>query len=305
MKKGLDRLGFRCAAFIVLSLFISMFIFSIPAFADTGPKPSVVITFKGLEQTSVYATLLSKSSGYGPYQAYSGDPSSASYKAGDKDFEIWEKFVAYKDTDGFYFLQHFSVPDDASVYKWTYHPPQEFKILLYFPETDSFAISDTSYERYAFDSYFELDATNLNSAASSPPTFHVEKSYSYGKELLSLGARILITVVLELLIALLYGYRTKKALWLITFTNIATQIVLNLLLNSLNYRFASFTYFLIYLGLEILVFVLEAGIYQFTLGTDNAKPWAGKGRPVEYALVANAFSFIAGFGLAFLIPVVF
>jgi hypothetical protein len=39
------------------------------AYADVGPKPSVVVAFRGL-QDNCYVTLLSKTESTGPYSAY-------------------------------------------------------------------------------------------------------------------------------------------------------------------------------------------------------------------------------------------
>lgn len=55
---------------------------------------------------------------------------------------------------------------ETSEFKWTYYPPQRFKILVYFPETDSFAVSGI-YERYAFDSYYKVDAGDIELKPSS------------------------------------------------------------------------------------------------------------------------------------------
>ncbi|MEL7654478.1 MAG: hypothetical protein AAGU75_01070, partial [Bacillota bacterium] len=237
---------------IVLGIVVALCITSTTASADIGPKPSVVIKFEGLRQENCYVTLLSKSDSTGPYSLYDGDSSYAHYNEDDEGFEIWKKFVSYQDKDGFYFLQYFSKPDDCATFKWGYHPPQEFKILMYFPDSDSFLVSDESYERYAFDSYFKVDATDLSSTANNGKISAV-KSYEFTWELFSLITRIVITIALELTVALLFGFRAKKQILIIGITNVITQTVLNVLLNIINYSQGQMMFVLHYIWLEFFV----------------------------------------------------
>ncbi len=104
------------------------------AYADAGPKPSVTIRFSGIQDVPFYATLLSEESSTGPDSVWNGDPAYARYAPGDDGYEIWLKFVDYKDTDGFYFLQNFWDCTESQMLDWNYYPPSPFKILLYFPE---------------------------------------------------------------------------------------------------------------------------------------------------------------------------
>jgi hypothetical protein len=129
---------------------------SVTASADTGPKPSVVVRFKGLEQESYYVTLLSDKDSTGPWSK------NNEYKTYYGDEKIWEKLNSYSDPDDFYFLGCFADCADTDTFKWTYYPPSTFKILIYFPDYDRFVVSADTYERYAFDSYYTVDATNLD-----------------------------------------------------------------------------------------------------------------------------------------------
>ena len=47
-----------------------------------------------------------------------------------------------KDEDGYYFLQFFEDCTETSKFTWGYYPPTKFKILIYFPEHDSFVVSN-------------------------------------------------------------------------------------------------------------------------------------------------------------------
>lgn len=82
---------------------------SVTASADTGPKPSVVVNFEGLEQESYSVTLLSDKDSTGPWSK------SNEYKTYYGNETIWEKFNTYPDPDGFYFLGCFSDCSDTDI----------------------------------------------------------------------------------------------------------------------------------------------------------------------------------------------
>ena len=280
---------------ICLALVMAM---AITASADMGPKPSVRIEFTGIEGEAYYGTLLSKHDSTGPASAWNGDPKYANYQPGEEGYDIWLKFVEYQDTDGYYFLQEWRDCSDTNQLNWTYHPPTPFKILLYFPETDTFYVSPV-YERYAFDSYFTVDL----SAYDTDPIM-ASKSYDYTWEIISLVARIVLTIALEQGIALLFGYREKKVLTFLAVINIVTQVTLNVALNIINYNSGALTFTFSYVLFEIIVFAIEAVAYAAILKKFSKKEQK-KGRAVGYAFIANAASFAFGLWLAHIIPGIF
>ena len=137
--------------FVFLMCLVLLMAMPITASADMGPKPSVRIEFTGIEGETYYGTLLSLRDSTGPASAWNGNPDYANYHPGEDGYDIWLKFVEYQDTDGYFFLQWFWDCSENNQLNWTYYPPTSFKILLYFPETDTFYVSPV-YERYAFDS---------------------------------------------------------------------------------------------------------------------------------------------------------
>ena len=284
----------------VLSLLICLILvlnLPVTAKADIGPKPSVRIQFTGIEGETYYVTLLSERRSTGPATAWDGYEEYRDWKP-ESEKSIWEKFIAYEDTDGYYFLQEWWDCSETNQLNWTYYPPTPFKILLYFPETDSFYVSDI-YERYAFDSYFSVD---LSEYSTSPIT--ARQSYDYTWEVISLVARIVLTISLELAIALLFGYREKKALGFLAIVNVITQVVLNVALNIINYRSGSMGFTFAFICMEILVFAIEAITYKAVLHRYSEKEKVNR-RGVTYALVANTASFAIGLWLAHLIPGIF
>ena len=194
--------------------------------------------------------------------------------------------------------------------EWTYYPPDSFKILLYYPETQSFVVSGI-YERYAFDAYYtvDMDGINIGSVAydeerSTDERIEAYRSYPYTQEVLSLAARIVITILMEMGIALLFGFRRKKQLLLLIGVNTATQILLNVLLNGTNYNAGLLAFVGFYILLELVVFVLEAILYCIWMKKFSAQPrknWFY----VLYSLVANGVSFGAGILIARWLPGIF
>lgn len=267
----------------------------ITAHADTGPKPSVRINFENMGEEVCYGTLLSKTDSTGPSSAWDGNPEHI-YNY-DLDMDIWQAFVDYEDADGYYFLQEGWLCSESKELNWTYYPPSSFKILLYYPELDTYTVSGI-YERYAFDSYFRVTMDGLEIKSVD------DKAYDFTWELISLACRVVVTIALELAIALLFVLRQKKLIMTILGVNVVTQIGLNVALNIINYNRGAYMFVFCYVLLEILVFIVEAVAYTvwFRKGSELQ---ISKKRTVSYALIANIVSFIGGMAIAQLVPGIF
>lgn len=299
------------SVFFVFCIVFMITAFPTAASADMGPKPSVVIDFNGLSGETYYATLLSSVESTGPFSALSfherddpGIDDREFYIGEDSDYPVFLKIIEYTDADGYFFLQYFQNCSETHRFSWTYYPPANFKILLYFPEKDSYVISGP-HERYAFDSYFSATIANeVHPNTIYYDNMDVRISYDYFGEIISLIARIILTVAVELLIALLFVFREKKQLLLILSVNLVTQIVLNVTLNFINFSYGHMMFVFAFTLLEMAVFVIEAVVYTvFLRRISDAKVRAW--RTITYALIANAASFAAGLGLAYVIPGVF
>lgn len=320
--------GFCLLAILCAFLFGSPFTASerIEASADTGPKPSVRVTFENMGDELCYATLLSKTRSTGPARAWDGteDGKDNFYGANET---VWRAFAEYEDPDGFYFLQWFWRADEKKTLNWTYYPPQVFKILLYYPERttnadaagNAFCTSDVL-ERYAFHSYFSVDMRNVQSGTiGTIAKISATKSYDYSAELPGFFVRFFATLGAEILLAVIFGLRSKRAFFTVTAANVVTQILLNLLLNvqlRINNIYGIFT---LYFFAELGIFLAEAALYCFVLGRrkngendvsgcgKDEKPLAfySKKRLILYAFTANLVSFCIGLPLAYLFPSAF
>lgn len=301
------------------------------ASADTGPKPSVRITFENMDDTLCYGTLLSLDPSTGPSSVWDGTEEGKYIPYGVPE-EIWRAFVDYEDTDGYYFLQEVWRVDQTKTLNWTYYPPQSFKILLYYPESGAFVCGEKC-ERYAFHSYYSADVSPsaLKVAVSGAP-LSVTKNYDYAGEIFSLLFRVLVTVAAETVIALLFGFKQKRSFRILLFVNLGTQLILNAYLNGVAYFSGTAEIVAPYILAELLVLAVEAAAYVLTFGdnragdccaqeADGEKAVAACGekakrkdgtrdrlsvkRIIWYALVANAVSFAISLPLAQLLPTLF
>ena len=260
--------------------------------ADMGPKPDVSIEVKGLEGQTYYMTLLSKSDSLGPWSV---DGEFENAPAHEKP--IWEAFKSYQDKDNYNFINYYGNCSDTNNFAWGYWPPDQFKVLIYLPETNTFIVSSSNYERYAFHSNY--------TATVKDGTIVLEKIKTSTDEFLPFCVRILLTLVIELGIALLFYYRSKKQLGIIAMTNLFTQIILNIILFNMNRTGVSwFGFYLYYLLLEIAILIIEGFAYSLLIpryAPDTKRrlyPWV-------YSFVANISSFGLGILLVKWVPGVF
>lgn len=302
---------------ILICLVLAVSLFPITASADTGPKPSVRITFENLGDEECWGTLLSSKKSTGPSSAWDGNENNArhnenpngQYDWQDFGYDVWKAFVDYDEKDDYYFLQEAWQINETKELAWTYYPPNEFKILLYFPETEEYAVSGV-YERYAFDSYFTVNmdgvklSVDYNEELSSDECINAYNSYNYRVEIWALIARIIITIIIEMVIALAFGYLEKKQLLLLAGLNAGTQIILNVLLNIINYNSGRIAFVLFYILFEIIVAIIEAIVllvFLNKISVKQRKRWL----MVVYVILANVVSFWSGLYLADWLPGIF
>ena len=235
------------------ALLIAVLLLCCVAFADTGPKPSAAFTFTGMPDEDYYVTMLAEVDHYGPHRIYQeGDDLPYVLEAGRDDpaYPAWQKLVDYKDADGYYFLddlfEQCHGDDEAS---WHYFPPERFKLLLYFPESDTFLCSTVT-ERYAFDSVYRLDLGGKSPAEIAALTLTdpngnplpsgrddetaigevtLDKSDGTHQQIIGFFGRLGITLVIELALAWGWKYRKGSQLLFIGIVNLITQCLLNVL----------------------------------------------------------------------------
>lgn len=259
----------------VLMIFVLFSSFITPVHADSGPKPSVTIEFKGIDE-EYYVTLLSKEDGSGPW--YKQDEY---YEDDAERKSIWENFNNYEDE--YYFIGYFEECTKTHSFHWTYYPPETFKVLIYFPNSDSFIESEIS-ERYAFDSYYRFNMENNE--------ITIIRFYNYAKEIVSFVARVCITLAIELLFAYIFSLTKKEHTKVIVLTNIVTQVFLNVGLNIIILLWG-------YVFLEAMIIVIEGLSYKYFIkDVKSGTIW-------RYAVISNILSFIFGAMMSASFPALF
>ena len=279
----------RIAAIIACLLMLALL--PTAAFADMGPKPSVRIGIEGLDPDEpCWGTLLSEEASTGPSRAYDGENA----RVGEAGEDVWRAFVDYEDPDGYYFLQELWPCSEGQLW-WTYYPPEEFKLLLYFPETGEF-VSSGKCSAYAFTSWFDARLSDGELALS--------KSYDYSGAIVNFAVRCALTVALECAAAyFIFRLRTPGRLKAVAAVNVITQLALNLVVNIIAYLAGSFMIAFRFFLLECLVFAAEGALYDMFFRR------AGEPVPVKrcwaLSLVGNLMSYALGLWLAYAVPGLF
>lgn len=264
---------------LLLSLFLLLPSFIQPALADSGPKPTTTILFHGLDREDCYATLLADEPNIGPWYV---DQEYPEWLAQDGISEaLFQSFHDYGVDDWYFVGLIFNLSENKEL-NWNYYPPNRFRVMLYFPGSERWVLS-APYDRYAFDSYYvaEYDGTSDGELTVTADKTHWANVFL---------VRLAVTLIVELLIGMLFFLRTAKQFAVVSGTNLATQILLNLFLST-SLAAGWFGTMVMYPAAELTVFLIEAGIYSKTLCDERV----GKRRLVLYALAANAASFFVGF----------
>lgn len=280
---------------------ILMAALGIYAFADFGPKPSVVVEFENAGDQEYYVTLVAKEDKLGgPYSRVTAEDQPET-----DDIAIWNRLVAYEDPDGMVFAGNVQKLTGDGAYVWGYYPPSEFRVLIYFPDTDSFVESSEILEQYAFDSYYQMDFNDLpenwNDAVAAIP---VTRKYNLLWQITAFLLRLAVTVAVECLLAVLFGFKGKRQMLLVLAVNCATQLAMNLLILDESVGLFVF-YVLQYALIEVGVILAEGLVYCLALPKLATPEQNRTIHPIAFAFFGNVASFSLGFLLSNWFPMLF
>lgn len=284
----------KITRFLIVLIQVIMFM-SAAVFADTGPKPTVTVEFINMGNKICYGTLLYEHESTGPASAWNVEEDDIpQYPEDSMDMKVWRAFTQYKDNDGFFYLQRHWLCSSTKTIDWNYYPPSPFKILLYYPDTDTFAVSDI-YERNAFNSKFVADMTDIDTDLPGQTVHFTAKEEYYGEiwETGPMLLRILITIVIEIAAALLFGFRKAYMLVTIISANIITQTGMNIILSLIRVRGNPITAIFLIIITEIIIFITEAVIYNVVFRKKSGDKISVM-KTSAYALTANLASFLPG-----------
>ena len=268
------------------------------AAADTGPKPSITVTPEGFGEDACYLTLLSQTETTGPWSKHESFAASKdSYGDPEADEAIWTAFNDYQDAEGFFFLGCYGEVTGGQMFCWSYYPPDTFKVLAYFPDSGTFAVGPVT-ERKEFSARYTV------SPSETGETLLIEKARNQEAENKSFVGRLVLTLALELAVAVVFAFRAKRQIITIVCMNLITQVGLNQAITHLFPLVSSRWYWPGLLVLEVLIFLVEGAVYAKLLPRWKKDP-AAVCHPWGYALAANVASFGVGLILARLIPGMF
>jgi hypothetical protein len=294
---------------LVLLLTLGLFAGVTTVRADIGPKPSLKVTIIGMEDTPYTFDLLSEDVD-GNFIDPNGDAFDLGHYLDLEDYP--EELFTFTCHDNLSVWSLYGHPmpyikqtDDttnAQVYQENYHPPREFKVLIYLE--DGTSIVSKLVSRNYFDSHMTWDVTNVDKTTSSEGLGEISGNVHIGPydeitgwDKLSgvaiprMVLRILITMSIELGILFLFRYKKKESYILVSVTNAITQILLTYIVASTAVYSGYFQAVFILLFLEAFVFVIEGTVYGFLL-KERKTAWA-----LLYAFIANTATLITGFFL--------
>ncbi len=251
-----------------------------PVCADVGPKPSVTVTFKNAPDHPYYVTLLGTEEFFGPWSSVTsefidGQPSDVR--------PAYVAFFEYAQTTGLYVCDFVQECSDDNEFHWGYYPPSSFCIAVYDGIEGTLRVSDVI-EREAFDSYYEIDLSGSE--------LTVVEDYHLTRHVAAFLIRMVATVLIELFLAWLFGYRTKQEIRLIVFANILTQILLNGIMLLLDYYSGLLVWLFVYPAMELAVFIIELAVYLINFRRHR------KLKTFFYTLIANGLTFLLGLYIA-------
>lgn len=276
---------------IVLFLIISFF--PILANADVGPKPSLEIIVKGMDSEDYWLDLLVT------------DKSEYSWlDISDLEGERVKKLAEYVDEEGFHpaLLGGTRVPlfgdlkgeknsNNTYSHKFSYiGTPEKFKIAI-LTQDDALIISDLIHRKH-FNSVVEFDLRgevlkeDIRLSAGK-----IKEIMPLAKMSIGFILRLLLTLAIEIGIALLFGFTIKKSGKTLLKTNIFTQVLLNIAILWINLSYGMLAALLIFLLMEIFIIFFETVVYARYL-TERSR-----GRRIVYGIIANIGSLLVGFGI--------
>ncbi|WP_077368150.1 hypothetical protein [Anaerosalibacter sp. Marseille-P3206] len=265
--------------FLVLMVFLLTF--PIVASADFGPKPSIEIIVKNPPQTEYYLDLLVD---------YSRDDSHENIHDKEIYSENMYNILENYNVDGWrpalvtgtkvpIFGKLTGVPDGKDmIHEFSYvGVPDKFKVIIVTSDGETI-VSKNVVDRKAFNStvYFDCETGDL-----------VEKSMVKAY-LLQFISTCGITLIIEGLILVLFGFNLKKNWKPFLYINLLTQVLLTLIVFGAMYTSGSFAAILTYIPFEIVILIIETTMFSRYLTQHS------KSRRVAFSITANVLSFLLG-----------
>jgi hypothetical protein len=287
------RLLAVCIIFIIFGSVVN------PVFADSGPKPTLEIVVENLNDSNYYLDLLGKEGEYGYFDATHGN----------EEYDNMHDQPIYKyDTDGWKAIhmrtwvlngkltgEPFETDKSGNVISMKHSfgyvgVPKEFKIIIQRSD-GSLQISDIIHNNH-FNSivHYDMKQNKVLSVRGNILKKDIEFDSKFSRDYF---VRVMLTLLIEILIAVPFFYKHLRRILIIAAINFLTQTLLTAGM-TIDYPiihlfpFNTGYYAVLVIG-EILVFIAEYLLYLKLFGKSEKRKIA------EYTVIANLASFIAGF----------
>ena len=162
--------------------------------------------------------------------------------------------------------------------KFTYYAPSEFKIVIY-KDGELYKVTEAT-KMYAFRTYYKIDF--------SKEDIKIRNTYPYYKEVIEFLLRLTITLAVEIGLYFLFRLHTKRNFKIVAIVNIATQLLLNIIINLSTFYQGELYALIILILCELGIFIIEPIIYMIFMRNKN------KFLIAVYGLLANVLTFFIG-----------
>lgn len=272
---------------VSLLLFLLLFILTVPALADMGPKPQLTVYLRGAPEASYYLDLLYEGDGQSLHDNLPGEERAA------LDASLLAALRAAKPegwslvlTDGTVAPCWGSLTGERQSGDTAHHTfsymglPKTYRVLVVTAAGDSWLSPVLT--RPVLQSSLTVDW-------ASKTVIHPPVILAYGAEFL---ATCLPTLLIEGLLLLLFGFSLRRNGKVFLLVNLATQLLVFLILGISAVRSSiGFSYYLLFFPTEIIVAAAETLVYHRYLTGQSRR------RAVWYGVTANICSAALGFAL--------
>ncbi|MGN0796863.1 MAG: hypothetical protein ACI4M5_01515 [Christensenellales bacterium] len=274
-------------AIVLLAILLISIILSMPiAVADMGPKPQATFDIVGTENLGNFHLIVFYD--HGNYNENFVDDEDTSYEIlNSYTYPDLDKKLIYKNQSG----------DLHIVY--SYYAPEKY-VFMFVSEDYSKAVKTQVIERKYFEGFYTIDLQGISWDECEDVQVVVEcediqvvgeckTDYKWWYTIVSTLARMLATVAIECLIALIF-IRSKKDFAFIAIVNLISNFLLNLILSLIDFfsGYQLFLYCLAYVFFEVVVIIAEAIAYC------KKMPHIAKYKLILYAIFANFISYAVG-----------
>lgn len=263
---------------VLLALLLVGILLSMPiAVADMGPKPQATFDVVGTENLGNFHLIVFYD--HGNYNENFADGEVNTFeKLNYYTYPDLEEKLIYKNQSG----------DLHIVY--SYYAPENF-VFMFVSDDYSKTIKTQVIERKYFEGFYTIDLQGISwdECQDGQVVGKCKADYKWWYNVVSTLARMLATVAIECLIALIF-IRSKNDFAFITIVNLISNYLLNLILSLIDFfaGYQLFTYIMVYVFFEVVVIVAEAVAYC------KKMPHIARYKLVLYAIFANLISYAVG-----------